>query len=314
MQNIKVSIVIPAYNEEGNIVELTERILSVITPIGCDYEVIYINDGSSDNTESVLQMLNHKNANVNYVSFSRNFGHQNALKAGLDLAIGNCVISLDADLQHPPELISEMIFKWQEGYDIVYTKRLPNKKIPFKKRLTSAFFYKTINFMSDIEFENGTADFRLMDRSVVQVFSTLNETEPFVRGLVKWVGFKQYCLDYHPSDRFSGETKYSFRKMIRFALNGITSFSIRPLRIASLVGLFISIIGFLYGLGAVYTFFFTDMNISGWTSLIMAVVFIGGIQLLMLGIVGEYMGKLFIQAKGRPNYIIKKTSLKQNER
>ena len=306
---MKISVVVPSFNEEGNVIVLAEKLAKVFAEIGCEYEVIFIDDGSSDLTLERLQMLHKDNANIHYLSFSRNFGHQYALKAGLDHAKGDCVISLDADMQHPPELIPEMVARWKEGYDIVYTKRLVDKKLPFLKRLTSQVFYQLINFLSDIEIEDGTADFRLMDRSAVEVFKQLPERDLFVRGMVKWIGFKQHKIDYHPHERFSGKTKYSFRKMLRLAVAGITSFSVKPLRLAGLVGFSLSAVSFIYGLLALYGYFFAKWNISGWTSLAVGIMFIGGMQLIMLGIMGEYIGKLFMQVKQRPLYIIRKSSL-----
>ncbi len=227
----------------------------------------------------------------------------------MDCATGDCIISLDADLQHPPHLIPQLIAKWQEGYDIVYTKRLLDKKLPVFKRFSSRFFYRIINVLSDTKIEDGTADFRLIDRSVMNIFKGMEENDIFIRGLMKWVGFKQYCIEYYPSDRFSGISKYSVKKMFLFASKGITAFSIRPLHLSTIVGLVISLMAFIYGTYAMYIGLFTKSAVSGWTSVIISVLFIGGLQLVMIGIVGEYIGKLFMQAKGRPLYIIRKRSL-----
>lgn len=307
--NFKVSVVIPSFNEEQNVQVLAQYLEDALSQLRCAYEVIFVDDGSRDNTLIELEKLHRHRASFHYLSLSRNFGHQNALKAGLDVATGDCVISMDADMQHPPEMLVQLVQKWQEGYDVVYTKRLEDKRLPLRKRLTSRFFYQTINALSDIEIEEGTADFRLLDRAVVNVLKQLPERDLFLRGLVKWVGFRQYCIEYTPHARHSGTTKYSFIKMIRFALNGITSFSIRPLRLAMLLGFVLSLIGFVYGMFAFVSYFFTDWNASGWTSVIMGVLFIGGLQLIMLGIIGEYIGKLFMQAKQRPVYIVRKSSL-----
>ena len=305
-----VSIVIPVYNEEKGLTKITERIIEVFEKIPkYDFEIIFVDDGSYDDSLKELVALNKNNRRINYLSFSRNFGHQLAVKAGLDNSRGMCAISMDADLQHPPELIIEMLQKWKEGFDIVYTRRKDDKSISFFKRKTSAAFYRFLNFLSDIEIEQGAADFRLLDRRVVDVLRNLSENNVFLRGLVKWMGFSQYGIDYEPGIREFGETKYNVRKMISLAINGITSFSTRPLRIASWIGLIASSIGFTYAIFAFIAFFFTDLNLTGWTSLIMAVIFFGGIQLLTMGIIGEYIGKLFMQVKGRPNYIIKTSTL-----
>ena len=307
----KVSLVIPSFNEEGNIPLLAQKIKDTFANLPYDYEVIFVDDGSSDGTLATIEMLSKHDKRLHYLSFSRNFGHQCALKAGLDYATGDCVISLDADMQHPPELIPTLLKHWEEGYEIVYTKRLEDKKLPYLKRVTSSLFYRLINFLSDISLEEGTADFRLMDRVAVVVFKQLPERDLFVRGMVKWIGFKQYCVDYKPHQRFSGVSKYSFRKMLRLALTGITSFSVKPLRLATWLGFGLSGLSFLYGLIAFYGYFFTHWNVSGWTSLAMGIMFIGGMQLIMLGIIGEYIGKLFLQSKQRPSYIIRKKSIEE---
>jgi polyisoprenyl-phosphate glycosyltransferase len=268
-----------------------------------------VDDGSADNTFELIQALSEQNDKLKYLSFSRNFGHQMALKAGIDYATGDCIICMDADLQHPPELIDRMIQKWREGFEIVYTVREDRKNISFFKRKTASLFYKFINSISNIKLERGVADFRLLDRSVVDVLRSINESSLFIRGLISWVGFKQCSIHYLPDNRFSGRSKYSFKKMLSFALDGITSFSIKPLHLATLFGVVVSLSSFFYGIFAISMYLFTDRVISGWTSVIASVLFIGGMQLLMLGILGEYLGKLFIESKKRPLYIIKKKKL-----
>ena len=303
---MKVSIVIPAYNEEGNVRVISNRILEVLDGQYA-YEIIFINDGSSDRTLERLKELNAENPNIHYISFSRNFGHQNALKAGIDYATGDCIISMDADMQHPPEFIPEMLQRWQEGYDIVYTKREEVKTLPYFKRKTSSLFYKLMNRMSDIEIEPGAADFRLVDRKVAQVLRDSRESNLFMRGFISWIGFRQYKIDYRPAERFSGTTKYTVKKMLLFAINGITSFSVKPLQFSIALGLLMSAGAFLYALYAIYMHFFTDSTISGWTSVLVSVLFVGGIQLFILGIIGEYIGKIFMQTKNRPTYIVRET-------
>ena len=305
-----VSIVIPLFNEEQGLRRLNERIKEVFNSLpGYDYEVIYVDDGSNDGSLDVLTSMSETSEHVNYLSFSRNFGHQAAVKAGLDHARGDCAISMDADLQHPPELIGDMLKKWREGYDIVFTIRIDDKKVGLFKRITSRTYYKMINTLSDIKIDRGAADFRLLDRNVLDIIRNLKENNLFLRGMVKWLGFKQYGIRYTPGVRKTGETKYNLRKMFSLAIEGITSFSTRPLRLAAYIGLIASSISFLYGAFALYGYLFANLNLTGWTSLITAVIFLGGIQLITLGIIGEYIGKLFMQVKGRPNYIIKKSSL-----
>lgn len=306
--NKKISIVIPAFNEYGNIRVLTDRLRSTFKNIIYEYEIIFVNDGSIDNTQRLLKELNSEDSKVNYIELSRNFGHQNALKAGLDMATGDCIISMDSDMQHPPELIPQFIKKWEDGYEVVYSIRRESEKLSGFKRNTSKLFYSMINSMSDITLESGTADFRLIDRKVANVFANFSEKEPFIRGLIKWLGFKQFGIEYDPADRFSGKSHYTLKKMLRFALQGITSFSIRPLYTAVYLGFSFSLLSILYIPYVLYALY-TGQEVAGWASVIMTIVFFGGLQLMILGIIGIYIGKLFMQSKQRPNYIIRNTSL-----
>ena len=244
---------------------------------------------------------------------SKNFGHQHALKAGIDHCRGDCAISLDGDLQHPPSLIPTLIEKCEEGFEIVYTKRLEDDNLSFFKRLTSYLFYSILNKLSEIKLEQGAADFRLMDRKVIKVFKEITDHNLFIRGLVSWVGFNSYCIEYNPQIRHSGHSKYSLKKMLILALNGITSFSVKPLRFSTYVGLTSSSLSFIYAIYAAYKSLFTTDVISGWSSTIISILFIGGIQLFVLGIIGEYLGKLFIQSKGRPYYLIQETNIKNDQ-
>jgi dolichol-phosphate mannosyltransferase len=266
-------------------------------------------DGCTDNTMDKIQELILEHKNIFYIEFSRNFGHQNALKAGLDHANGDCVISLDCDLQHPPELIPEMLSKWESGYEVVYTIRKEDKKLPISKRFSSRLFYNTINRLSDVEIESGSADFRLLDNKVVRIMKNFHENEPFLRGLIKWIGFKQFSIEYFPKQRTLGKSKYSLKRMISFALQGVTSFSVRPLYGAIYLGFTFTMLSILY-LPYVLHAFHNGKEVSGWASIIMTIVFFGGLQLTILGIIGIYVGKMFIQVKERPNYIIRSTNLK----
>jgi dolichol-phosphate mannosyltransferase len=305
----KISIVIPAYNEEGNLSEIRKAIDHVFHNLpNYKYEIIFVNDGSRDRTQDFLEDMSLSFPEVRYIEFSRNFGHQYAVKAGLDLADGNAVISMDADLQHPPALIPEMIRKWEEGYDIVYTIRKYPKSISRFKRSTSDFFYRILSKLSDVELEKGSSDFRLLDASVIDVIRDGTESDVFLRGLVKWVGFRQYAIPFVAGERFAGESKYSLGKMFRFAFTGITAFSVKPLYLAAYLGFFFSLVSLLYIPYVIYSFM-NHSEISGWASLIMTVVFFGGVQLIILGILGIYMGKIFKQIKGRPNYIIRSKNL-----
>ncbi|WP_299182115.1 glycosyltransferase family 2 protein [uncultured Chryseobacterium sp.] len=303
----KISIVIPAHNEEGNVALVHEKIKEVFSGLNnYDFEIIFVNDGSRDNTQQKLEELSRQFDEVKYIEFSRNFGHQPAVKAGMDNAHGNAVISMDGDLQHPPELIPELIRKWEEGYDVVYTIRTYPKEISFFKRMTSDFFYKLLSRLSDVNLtKGGGSDFRLLDANAVEVMRNFTEDDLFLRGLTSWMGFRQTGIEFTAAERLSGESSYNLKKMIRFAFTGITAFSVKPLYIAAYLGFLfsgISVVG--YGLYVIYAFL-AKTEISGWASLIMTIVFFGGLQLIILGIIGIYLGKIFKQVKERPNYIIK---------
>ena len=299
-----ISIVIPAYNEAQNLSSVLSAVKQVLYPTQIKYEVIIIDDGSSDNTPEIIESLMTRNNELQFIRFSRNFGHQAALKAGIDHARGAAIVSMDADLQHPPGLIVEMIRHWKAGYEIVYTQRRSDPSLGLFKKLTSRFFYKILRAISDVRIEEGTADFMLMDRKVADIIKTQNDPFLFIRGLIPWMGFKQFKLVYDPANRLHGESKYTLRKMTTFAVNGITGFSIKPLRVAIFLGLIISLLSFLYGLYAIWAFLYDDRVISGWASVITSILFIGGIQLIILGIIGEYIGKAYLQSKNRPFYLV----------
>lgn len=303
---VKISIVIPAYNEEENLPEVAARVKENLSA-RYERELIFVDDGSHDGTLRVLQAMHAQDPDVHYVVLARNFGHQSALRAGIDYATGDCVISLDADLQHPPRLIPEMLGYWLEGYDIVYTQREEDDQLPRWKRRTSAAFYRLMNGLSSVNFEPGTADYRLIDRRVAEVVRASPDVELFLRGFIHWVGFRQKRIAYVPDARFRGTTKYTVRKMVKLALSGITSFSVRPLHFATLAGFGVSGMAFLYAFYALYVLVFTNRALPGWASVLVSVLFIGGIQLLVLGIMGEYLGRLFIQSKQRPAYLVRDT-------
>ena len=305
----KIAVVIPTYNEVGNIQILIGALQKVTRSLPYDFLYLFVDDGSSDGSLQELKKIAAADKTVCYIELSRNFGHQNALKAGVDAAIADAVITMDGDMQHPPELLPILIKKWEEGFDVVYTRRAVDKSLSYFKKKTSSGFYKVMNYLSDVNFEQGTADFRLMDKKVVAVFADFSENELFIRGLVNWLGFKQFAIDYQPADRFSGKSKYTVKKMIQFALQGITSFSTRPLHIAIFLGFGLTLFAFLfYSIYVVYSIYFGHV-ISGWTSVIATIVFFGGLNLIVLGIIGMYIGKLFMQSKQRPNYLIRSTNL-----
>lgn len=305
----KIDIVVPCYNEKGNISLLIKRLEKSLTQ-NYNFRILFVDDGSNDGTLEEIKKSKSQSFQISYLSFSRNFGHQVALKAGLDSSNADCTISIDADLQHPPELIPEMIERWKNGDDIVYTKRLDNQNVGFFKKTTAKLFYRLLNSLSGLEIEQGAADFRLMDRKVVQVFKSFTERNLFIRGMVTDVGFQKSFIEYEPDKRFWGNSKYSLKKMFLFALDGITSFSIKPLHFATILGLGISFFSILYALYAIIIFFTTDLAITGWTSLLVSILLLGGIQLTVLGILGEYVGKMFLQTKNRPVYIINESKIK----
>ncbi len=304
-----LSIIIPVYNEEKNISPLLERLLPIVKQH--NYEILFINDGSTDSTTE--EILKHtKNNSVKYIEFNRNFGHQMALSCGYSMAKGDTVISMDADLQDPPEVIGEMITKWQDGSLIVYAQRAERGVDSVIKRWSANYFYKFINFLSDTPIPQEVGDFRLLDRQVVDYLNALPEHSRFYRGLVAWGGFPSTLIAFKRNARNSGSTHYTFSKMVNFALDGITSFSTKPLRMATLIGFWSAIIGFL---GIVYALvgrflhpvFFPQEWVTGWTGLFVAIMFLGGIQLITIGIIGEYIGKIYTQVQQRPRYIIKET-------
>lgn len=307
---IEISLVIPTFNEEGNVLRLYDEIKQVLLELHiAHYEVIFIDDGSSDASLERIEELRGQDTNVHFLQLSRNFGHQHALKAGLDHASGAAVISLDADLQHPPALIKDMIQLWRNGAEVVYTRRKDQQNIGIFKKWSAKAFYWFANKISEVPIEEGTADFRLLDQKVVAAIQTFKESHLFLRGLIPTLGFKQVALDYEPAARFSGKSKYSLSKMFHFAINGITSSSAKPLYFSIYLGLFFAFLAFVYGCYAIYIAVFTDAAITGWTSLIASILFIGGIQMILIGIVGIYLGKLFVQSKQRPTYLIKNTTL-----
>lgn len=304
----KVSIVVPVFNENKNVPLIIGAIKAATEHLGYDFHITFVDDGSKDRSLSAIKEQAALHGNVYFISFSKNFGHQNAIKAGFDLSTADCVITMDGDLQHPPALIPRMLEKWEAGYDIVFTKRLDNPNLSLLKRKTSTYFYKLLNALSDIEIDSGTADFRLMDARVINVLKQFQEEDLFWRGLVKWVGFNQIGIEYEPHDRIEGSSKYGVKKMIQFAIKGITSFSTKPLYIATYLGFTFSMLSLLY-IPYIVISLVWEHPVSGWASVIATIAFFGGMQLMMLGIIGIYLGKLFMQSKHRPHYIVRESHL-----
>jgi glycosyltransferase involved in cell wall biosynthesis len=307
-----LSIVVPCFNEEKNITQLYDELVIVLNRINAQYEIIFIDDGSKDNTFSVIKNISEKDKNVSGISLSRNFGHQVAIMAGLQHSKGDLAIMMDADLQHPPEIILQLIAEYEKGFDIVNTKRLDTQGAGVIKKISSSFFYRLINFLSDVKIESSSADFRLMTRKAVDAFLRLEEKDRFTRGLISWMGFKQSVIEYTVSLRFAGKSKYTLKKMFHFGMDGITSFSSKPLRISFYLGLFLFFVGLLYSVYAIVRYF-NGNTVAGWTSILVSVLIIGGIQLLSIGIIGEYIARIFNEAKARPLYFIKeRTNVKEN--
>ncbi|MDR2650502.1 MAG: glycosyltransferase family 2 protein [Clostridiales bacterium] len=298
------SVVIPAYNEQEVIEESYKRLSAVMTRINESYELIFIDDGSRDKTAQILARICEADKNVKLLRFSRNFGHMPAITAGMDYALGGAVLVIDADLQDPPELFPQMIEKWREGYDVVYGKRSERKGETVFKKLTAGLYYRFLRRMTDVDLPVDTGEFRLIDRKVCDVIKGIKEKNRYIRGLVSWVGFKQTAVDYVRAERFAGETKYPLTKMIKLAMNGITSFSYKPLKLAAHLGFGISALSFMYLLIVLYQRLFTSSTTVGWASMVAIVLFSQGIVLMVLGLMGEYIGRIFEEIKDRPIYII----------
>ena len=302
--NFLLSIIVPVFNEEQNINPLIKRLLPVVKDN--DYEIIFIDDGSKDKTCEQIKKIAEKNKQIKLISFTRNFGHQMALSAGYKEAKGDCLISMDADLQDPPEIIKEMINKWQKGAKIIYAKRETRETDSFFKKLTAQIFYQLINFLSDTPIPNDVGDYRLLDRKIVDFLNILPERSRFWRGLVAWGNYPTEYVYFQREKRFAGKTHYPFSKMLNFAFEGITSFSIKPLRMASYFGFMVAVIGFI---GIIYTLIrkliHPQLYVIGWTGLFVGIMFLGGIQLITIGIIGEYVGKIYQEVQKRPQYLIK---------
>jgi dolichol-phosphate mannosyltransferase len=300
-----LSIVVPVYNEQSSLPLFYSALAQAVQCVQMHCEIILIDDGSHDGSLKVMHQLRNADSRVRIISFSRNFGHMAALSAGLEAATGEAVITLDSDMQHPPELIPVLVEKWRNGVDVVNTIRETTQGVSVSKQLFASLFYAFFRTLSGLDLKNNGADYRLLDRKVVDALQMLPERTRFLRGLIAWIGFCQVSVPYHAPARVAGVTKYSMRKMMSFAADGITSFSTIPLQLAVWAGVMLSGFSAVYLVYAIWIRFFTDRAIQGWTSVMGAVLFIGGIQLIFLGIIGQYLGKVFHEAKQRPLYILK---------
>lgn len=297
------SVVIPVFNEEAVVYATYRRLSLVMGRLDESYELIFVNDGSSDRTAAIIQEIIQGDERVSLLEFSRNFGHQAAISAGIDHARGDALIIIDGDLQDPPELIPQMISKWREGYEVVYARRSRREGETLFKKWTAALFYRALRSITDIEIPVDTGDFRLIDRRVIDALKSMGEKNRFVRGLVSWVGFRQTAVEYVRDERFAGSSKYPLKKMVRFALDGITAFSHKPLKLAAYLGSAITCSGFVYLIVSLGQRVFSAQ--SSWAPFMACLIILNGLVLLALGIIGEYIGRIFDEVRNRPLYILR---------
>jgi glycosyltransferase involved in cell wall biosynthesis len=299
-----LSVVAPVYNEESVLPEFHRRTIAVLEAIGETAEIVYVNDGSRDGTLALLHALAEDDPRVSLLNLSRNFGKEIALSAGLDYSRGEAVVVIDADLQDPPELIPTLIERWREGYDVVYATRVARDGETFAKKLTAKYFYRVIRALSPVEIPTDTGDFRLLSRRAVDALGRLRERHRFMKGLFAWIGYPQASVPYQRDPRFAGETKWSYWKLWNLAIEGITSFTTGPLKVASYVGLITATIAFLYAIWIIYKTLAWGEPVTGYPSLMVVILFLGGVQLTTLGIIGEYLGRMFNETKRRPLYLV----------
>jgi len=308
-----LSIIIPFHNEQEVITECQYRLSDAVKSLDMDVEMLYVNDGSKDETLNALLSLMDKDSRIKIIDLSRNFGKEVAMTAGLDEAKGDAVIVIDADLQDPPELITEMVQKWREGFDVVYAKRIERKGESFVKKATAHLFYKLINKISDYDIPENVGDFRLMSRQAVDALNQVRERKRFMKGLFAWIGFPQTAIEYSRDPRFAGETNWNYKKLFKFAIEGISSFTQEPLRLATYAGFMTAFGAFVLGLYFIIKTLLFGEAIQGFPTLITVILFFSGVQLLSIGILGEYIGHMFIESKQRPLYFIKKTYSKSDD-
>lgn len=300
-----LSVVVPVFNEEAILPELHNRLTTVMRDLGEPYELVFVNDGSKDGSGAGLANLAKADPHVRVIDFARNFGHQIAITAGMDHAGGDAVVIIDADLQDPPEVIKDLVARWREGFQVVYAVRAKRRGETFFKLLTASVFYRLIRRITNVDIPVDTGDFRLMDRKVVDALKQIRERHRFVRGLVSWVGFRQTGVEYVRQERFAGETKYPLRKMLKFAFDGITSFSFVPLQAATYFGFASAGLAFVLICWVLFEALIAHETVQGWSSLMVAVLFLGGVQLITIGLIGEYVGRIYDEVKGRPLYLVR---------
>jgi dolichol-phosphate mannosyltransferase len=303
-----LSVVIPVYNEEMNIGKLYQRLQNALQPLNIDWEVVYINDGSKDRSLLILQGLAETDRHVKYIDFSRNFGHQIAITAGIEHARGEWIVIMDGDGQDPPELLPDLLSKAQEGFEVVYARRRKRDGENFLKKFTARMFYRLLARITNIEIPVDTGDFRIIHRKIQRILSKMPEQHKYIRGQISWIGFNQTFLEYDREERMGGATKFTYRKMMRFALDGISSFSTWPLKVATITGFLVSAVAFILIVYSLYQKFFGTTE-PGWTSLHISVLFLGGIQLIGIGMLGEYLGRVSDNVKNRPHYIVRDSNI-----
>jgi glycosyltransferase involved in cell wall biosynthesis len=301
----EISIVVPMHNEEANIEPFFSRFEALFSKLGVSYEIVCVNDGSTDGTLELLRKYQENDSHIRLIDLSRNFGKEVALSAGLDHCSGDVVIPIDADLQDPPELIPEMLARWREGYDMVYATRRSRQGESAVKRTTANLFYRLLGRISEVEIPRNTGDFRLMDRRVVDALRLMPERNRFMKGLFAWVGFKQTAIYYDRDPRLAGETSWNYLRLWRLAVDGITSFSAAPLKVWSYLGLILSLTALFYAAYLVIRVWVQGIDVPGYASMMVVILFMGGMQLITLGIIGEYLGRIFTEVKGRPLYLIR---------
>ena len=302
--SIRYSLVVPIFNEEEVLPLLMARLTDLLAGLDAPAEIIFVDDGSSDKSAAMLVEIVRHNTALRFVSLSRNFGHQIAITAGMDVARGEAIIVMDADLQDPPEVIHEMIARWKDGFQVVYAKRLSRAGESGFKKASASLFYKMLNYLTKVEIPRDVGDFRLIDRKVLEAFKAMPEQDRFVRGMFAWLGFRQTAVTFHRPERAAGETKYPFFKMLRLALNGVIGFSDAPLRLAIWMGLGVSALALVYGLYVIVAWLGQSQLVSGWSSTIVIISFLCGVNMLMTGIIGLYIGRIYNEVKRRPLYVV----------
>lgn len=304
-----ISVIVPVFNEEQNLRVLYDRLKKVLLQLSGDsHEIVFVNDGSKDSSMAIIRSFASSDETVKFIDLSKNFGHQNAVFAGMEFCNGKAVVIIDADLQDPPEVIIPLYEKWQQGFDVVYAQRISREGEKWHKLLTAKYFYRLINYLSEVYIPLDTGDFRIISDKVCKVICKMPERNKFLRGQIAWTGFNQTSIEYDRDARNSGDTKYSYRKMLRFAMDGITSFTNIPLKAATWLGFITAGIATAMFVRTIWVRLFTDDFVKGWPSLMVTVLFLGGVQLICIGILGEYLGRILDNVRGRPSYIVKDTN------